>query len=84
VKGLFILTFSFFSLPGMLVRRITGRDLLHPNEDFVRKPMRITSDAVGFGFVIRGEGPCYVKTVDPCSPSAAAGLKVSVMDAWFL
>lgn len=38
--------------------------------------MQIASDPVGFGFVIRGEGPCYVKTVDPTGPAAGAGLKV--------
>lgn len=31
---------------------------------------------MGFGFVIRGEGPVYVKTVDPTGPAAQAGLKV--------
>ena len=35
------------------------------------------SDPVGFGFVIRGNGPVYVKTVDPTGPAAQAGLKVS-------
>ena len=38
--------------------------------------LQIASDAVGFGFVIRGEGPVFVKTVDPTGPAAAAGLKV--------
>lgn len=38
----------------------------------------MTSDPVGYGFVIRGEGPVYVKTVDPMGPAAAAGLKVSI------
>ena len=31
---------------------------------------------MGFGFVIRGDGPSYVKTVDPTGPAASAGLKV--------
>ena len=37
---------------------------------------QIASDPVGFGFVVRGEGPSYVKTVDPTGPAAQAGLKV--------
>ena len=34
------------------------------------------SDAVGFGFVVRGASPVYIQTVDPNGPAAAAGLKV--------
>jgi predicted metalloprotease with PDZ domain len=34
------------------------------------------SDPVGYGFVIRGEGPVFIKAVDPMGPAAAAGLKV--------
>ena len=37
------------------------------------------SDPVGFGFVIRGNGPVYVKTVDPTGPAAQAGLKVKIV-----
>ena len=37
------------------------------------------SDPVGFGFVIRGNGPVYVKTVDPTGPAAQAGLKVEMV-----
>ena len=37
------------------------------------------SDPVGFGFVIRGNGPVYVKTVDPTGPAAQAGLKVEIV-----
>ena len=36
-------------------------------------------DAVGFGFVVRGNAPVYVQTVDPNGPAAMAGLKVSFM-----
>ncbi len=38
---------------------------------------QIASDPVGFGFVVRGEGPTYVKTVDPTGPAAQSGLRVS-------
>ena len=34
------------------------------------------SDSVGFGFVVRGDGPCYIQTIDPTGPAASAGLKV--------
>ena len=37
---------------------------------------QIAGDSVGFGFVVRGDGPSYVHTVDPGGPAAAAGLKV--------
>ena len=36
----------------------------------------MTSDPVGYGFVIRGSRPVYVHTVDPSGPAAAAGLQV--------
>ena len=32
---------------------------------------------MGFGFVIRGDGPCYVQAIDPAGPAAVAGLKVT-------
>ena len=38
---------------------------------------QITSDKVGFGFVIRGDGPCYIQAIDPAGPAASAGLKVN-------
>jgi S1-C subfamily serine protease len=37
---------------------------------------QVTSDAVGFGFIIRGRGPVYVHTVDDHGPAAAAGMTV--------
>ena len=37
---------------------------------------QVTSDAVGFGFVLRGNCPTYVQAVDPMGPAAMAGLKV--------
>lgn len=42
---------------------------------FEKRDIRIASDPVGYGFVIRGDGPCYVKVVDPTGPAASAGLK---------
>ena len=40
--------------------------------------IQIISDSVGYGFVVRGDGPTYVQTIDPTGPAAAAGLKVLV------
>ena len=37
-------------------------------------------DAVGWGFVVRGMAPCYVQAVDPGSPAAAAGVKVTYQE----
>ena len=42
------------------------------------------SDSVGFGFVVRGDGPCYVQTVDPSGPAASAGLKVKIVSRQYL
>ena len=39
--------------------------------------LQLQQDEVGYGFVLRGAGPCYVHTIDPLGPAAAAGLKVS-------
>lgn len=40
--------------------------------------LQLAQDDVGYGFVVRGDGPVYVKTVDPESPSARSGLKVRI------
>ena len=39
---------------------------------------QLQQDDVGYGFVLRGTSPCYVHTIDPLGPAAAAGLKVSL------
>ncbi|KAL8582182.1 hypothetical protein ACOMHN_004101 [Nucella lapillus] len=41
----------------------------------VRRVVKMRQDEVGYGFVLRGSSPCYVHTVDPLGPAAAAGLK---------
>lgn len=37
---------------------------------------QVIGDVLGWGFVVRGQAPCYVQAVDPGSPAAAAGVKV--------
>lgn len=60
----------------VIVREITPAELLDPKGPYVTKNIRVKSDAVGFGFVVRGSSPAYIQTVDPKGPAAAAGLKV--------
>ncbi|XP_076805278.1 DEP domain-containing mTOR-interacting protein-like [Clavelina lepadiformis] len=56
---------------------MTKEALLHPLAPFTKRDLWIHPDPVGYGFVIRGTGPCYVKIVDPDSPAGRAGLKAS-------
>lgn len=60
----------------VLLRYETADDLESPDTPYVRSCLRIFSDSVGYGFVIRGIGPTYIQTVDPEGPAADAGLKV--------
>lgn len=60
----------------VLLRYETADDLESPDTPYIRSCLRIFSDSVGYGFVIRGIGPTYVQTVDPEGPAADAGLKV--------
>lgn len=60
----------------VLLRYETADDLESPDSPYIRSCLRIFSDSVGYGFVIRGIGPTYVQTVDPEGPAADAGLKV--------
>ncbi|OQV23994.1 putative DEP domain-containing mTOR-interacting protein [Hypsibius exemplaris] len=50
--------------------------MLEPDSGFVRKVIQVESDAVGYGFVLRGASPCYIQTVDPDGPAHKAGVKV--------
>lgn len=60
----------------VIIRKITTDELLDPDGPYITKNIRVKSDAVGFGFVVRGSSPVYIQTVDPKGPAAAAGLKV--------
>jgi hypothetical protein len=59
-----------------VVLPVTLEELLAPDSPFVKKTVKIASDPVGYGFVIRGGRPVHVHTVDPAGPAAAAGLTV--------
>lgn len=60
----------------VILREITIAELLDPDGPYITKNVIVKSDAVGFGFVVRGSSPVYVQTIDPKGPAAAAGLKV--------
>ncbi|OWF38113.1 DEP domain-containing mTOR-interacting protein-like [Mizuhopecten yessoensis] len=60
----------------VMLRQATADELESPDTPYVKQRMRIISDSVGYGVVLRGEGPTYVQTVDPTGPAALAGLKV--------
>lgn len=63
-------------LKPVILRDVTVEELTSKDSPYQWKNVRITSDAVGFGFVIRGDGPCYIQAVDPNGPAAIAGLRV--------
>ncbi|KAM3596901.1 uncharacterized protein V6R79_022514 [Siganus canaliculatus] len=60
----------------VLKRPVSAEELQRPGGPYVRKTFTIVGDAVGWGFVIRGERPCHIQAVEPCGPAAAAGMKV--------
>ncbi|XP_033104545.1 DEP domain-containing mTOR-interacting protein-like [Anneissia japonica] len=62
--------------PSVLLRQATVEELMSEDSPYIRKTLTITSDSVGYGFIVRGNSPCYVQTVDPTGPAAAKGLKV--------
>ncbi|XP_077582695.1 DEP domain-containing mTOR-interacting protein [Stigmatopora nigra] len=60
----------------VLKRRFTCEEMLESGGHFSKKVLTVISDALGWGFVLRGMAPCYVQAVDPGGPAAAAGVKV--------
>ena len=67
-----------YPCPGQSGQRVrpTPDELIDPNGPYMKRRVDVTSDPVGYGFVIRGSRPVYVHTVDPSGPAAAAGLQV--------
>uniref|UniRef100_UPI00398F5C9A DEP domain-containing mTOR-interacting protein isoform X2 n=1 Tax=Pristiophorus japonicus TaxID=55135 RepID=UPI00398F5C9A len=60
----------------VLKRPVTTEELLTPGAPYMKKTLTIVGDAVGWGFVVRGNKPCHIQAVDPSGPAAAAGMKV--------
>ncbi|XP_069776700.1 DEP domain-containing mTOR-interacting protein isoform X3 [Narcine bancroftii] len=60
----------------VLKRPVTIEELLAPGAPYMKKTLTIVGDAVGWGFVVRGNKPCHIQAVDPSGPAAAAGMKV--------
>uniref|UniRef100_A0A8C5Q9U7 DEP domain-containing protein n=1 Tax=Leptobrachium leishanense TaxID=445787 RepID=A0A8C5Q9U7_9ANUR len=79
-RGIFAKTITLSFLANIhhaiLTRFVSVEELLEPGAPFLQKLLTILSDAVGWGFVIRGTGPCHVQAVDPGGPAAAAGMQV--------
>ncbi|XP_028275966.1 DEP domain-containing mTOR-interacting protein-like [Parambassis ranga] len=60
----------------VLKRPVSTEELQTPGGPYIRKTFTIVGDAVGWGFVVRGNQPCHIQAVEPCGPAAAAGMKV--------
>lgn len=60
----------------VLKRQVSLEELQAPGGGFIKKTVTIVGDAVGWGFVVRGNKPCHIQAVDPSGPAAAAGMKV--------
>ncbi|XP_063780521.1 DEP domain-containing mTOR-interacting protein [Pseudophryne corroboree] len=61
--------------PRSVLRRPVTLDELLSGAPYMRKTLTIVSDAVGWGFVVRGNSPCHIQALDPTGPAAAAGMK---------
>ncbi|KAG5857077.1 hypothetical protein ANANG_G00014740 [Anguilla anguilla] len=60
----------------VLKRQVSPEELQTPGGPYIKKTFTIVGDAVGWGFVVRGNKPCHIQAVDPSGPAAAAGMKV--------
>lgn len=60
----------------VLLRHASAEELESPDTPYIKQTVKIQSDPVGYGFVLRGSSPAYVQAVDPMGPAAVAGLKV--------
>nr|XP_019965101.1 PREDICTED: DEP domain-containing mTOR-interacting protein-like isoform X1 [Paralichthys olivaceus] len=68
---------SVLSNPKSVLKRpVSTEELQQPGGPYVRRTFTIVGDAVGWGFVVRGNRPCHIQAVEPCGPAAAAGMKV--------
>ena len=55
---------------------VTPEELQQPAGPCRKKLLRMESDGLGWGFVVRGTGPCHIQAVEPRGPAAVAGMKV--------
>ncbi|XP_044028334.1 DEP domain-containing mTOR-interacting protein-like isoform X1 [Siniperca chuatsi] len=78
---------SVLSNPKSVLKRpVSTEELQRPGGPYIKKTydrltdrsvcFQIVGDAVGWGFVVRGNRPCHIQAVEPCGPAAAAGMKV--------
>ncbi|XP_056267413.1 DEP domain-containing mTOR-interacting protein-like [Pseudoliparis swirei] len=58
----------------VLKRPVSTEEMQRPGA-FAKKTFTIVGDAVGWGFVVRGDRPCHIQAVEPGGPAAAAGMK---------
>ncbi|XP_014674565.1 PREDICTED: DEP domain-containing mTOR-interacting protein-like isoform X2 [Priapulus caudatus] len=63
-------------LPKYVMKIVSAQELESSSTLYLKKNIKIISDSVGYGFVIRGDGPTFVQTVDPKGPGYEAGLRV--------
>lgn len=67
---------GFHRTPPVVLRCVSAEEIEDHDSPFVKRRVVLIRDAVGYGFVIRGSGPCYVQVIDPNSPAANSALKV--------
>lgn len=60
----------------VLKRPVSTEELQRPGGPYIKKTFTIVGDAVGWGFVVRGNRPCHIQAVERCGPAATAGMKV--------
>ncbi|XP_054462601.1 DEP domain-containing mTOR-interacting protein-like [Anoplopoma fimbria] len=60
----------------VLKRPVSTEELQRPGGPYVKRTFTIVGDAVGWGFVVRGNRPCHIQAVEPSGPAADAGMKV--------
>ncbi|KAM6975014.1 DEP domain-containing mTOR-interacting protein-like [Tautogolabrus adspersus] len=65
-----------FNPKSVLKRPVSTEELQRPGGPYIKKTFTIVGDAVGWGFVVRGNMPCHIQAVEPCGPADAAGMKV--------
>ncbi|XP_028454185.1 DEP domain-containing mTOR-interacting protein-like [Perca flavescens] len=65
-----------YSPKSVLKRPVSTEELQRPGGPYIKKIFTIVADAVGWGFVVRGNRPCHVQAVESWGPAAAAGMKV--------